>query len=158
MDEKYLKNYLNEHFVYETNALCYAKARLVEINESEGRKQDEINMALESFLFHSRNLIEFFYYDRDAKNYSRAFHFIGRGKWLEERPQKTKLIEEVKDRANKEIVHLTYDRILGTPPEKKWDWPDAFSDLLKVIKTFLDLLPEEYCGNGINNLKEMLTS
>jgi len=150
---KYLKKFLNEHFVYEANALYFAMVKLHDQDKIENKNQDEINMALESFLFHGRNLIEFFYYKNDAENYSRAFHFIEKDEWLKIRPKKTKQISEVQDRSNKEIVHLTYDRIAGSPPEKNWNCSNTFGDFLEIIKIFLNQLPKKYYEDKIINLK-----
>lgn len=150
MEDKDLKNFLDEHFCYEVEMLYFAVTSLKYYNIAAS--QNGINMSLECFLFHGRNLLEFFYY-KPTNNYARAAHFVENDKWQQNRPEKTKNIIELERRTSKEVVHLTFDRISGTPPEKQWDWPSCFYDLLLVTKNFLNLLPNKFYGSNIINLK-----
>ncbi len=150
MEEKDLKNFLNEHFCYEIEMLYFAAVSIKYYNIA--RSQIEINMSLECFLSHGRNLLEFFYYN-PVNNYARAVHFIDNSNWQQSRPEKTKNIIELERRASPEVAHLTFNRIAGTPPEKLWDYTNCFYDLLEVTKKFVNLLPNQFHGNGIIDLK-----
>lgn len=150
MDEKNLKKFLNEHFCYEVEMLYSAVVSLKYYSIATSRRGT--NISLENFLFHGRNLLEFFYY-KPKNNYAKATHYIESDKWQQTRPEKTKNIIELERRISKEVVHLTFDRISGAPPEKQWDWPSCFNDLLAVIKIFLNLLPNQFDGTEIIDLK-----
>jgi hypothetical protein len=152
MRQRDLKKALNEHFVYEANALYYAAVKLHKLDKSTNKNNDEINMALESLILHGRNLFEFLYYDSNKSNYMRANHYISNETWKTIRPIKTALLSDFEERASKEMAHLTYDRIADDSKEKIWACSALFGELLSVIKIFLNNLPDEYKDNEINNL------
>jgi hypothetical protein len=130
------------------------------LNQS-GRNNDQsgINMALDNFVAHGRNLLEFFYYPKsNSYDYARATHFVDEANWEKVRPQKTELIKELERRASNEMVHLSFKRISGTPPEKTWNCGRCSTDLLVVTKKFLEILPEKYFSDTITNLKTLLAS
>ena len=126
------------------------------IEQTEKLSEDRsfTNMGLETFLLHARNLREFFYGEEKYPHDARAYHFFADKEcWEKMRPDETDSIKDVAKRGNKELAHLTYKRISGTPPEKGWDCGKILSDLLGVVKVFLDKLPEKYSGNKLNDLK-----
>ena len=47
------------------------------------------------------------------------------------------VLEVARIRANKEIAHLTTDRISGTPARKKWDFEGLVEVLLPVMNLFV---------------------
>jgi hypothetical protein len=152
-----LKKFLEEHFSYEVEMLYFSVTKLIEfkqINDSGG-----INMALETFLLHARNLREFFYYDtKKFPTDARASDFFEEGNlWREIRPDETDSILKIKERVGKELAHLTYKRIYGTPPEKNWSCGETFKDLLKTVKIFLNNLPDKYKGDGLQNIKKLVS-
>jgi hypothetical protein len=171
--------YVEEHFCYEVEMLLYAFMQLgggtsmrmetnnlilattlvttlsvVEYNKKQSIDQNFSNMAQETFLLHARNLREFFYRDdKQRLDDARAFEFfIDKDSWRKLRPNETDSIKEVKNRADKELAHLTYKRISGTPPEKLWDYRKIFFDFIEVIEVFLKQLPEKYFGQNSRNL------
>lgn len=153
LDDEEKKRYLREHFYYEVKMLDFAAAKLAEFAPTDIWNR---NMALETFLLHARNLKEFFYY-KPCKPYLRAYDFVeNETEWDRDKPaEKTHWIKEVEGRADKELVHLTHGRIYGTPPEKKWDYGTIQRDFLKVVKHFLDHLPEKYIDERLRKIKEM---
>jgi len=139
--------FLEEHFYYEVSMLIFAVHRLFEITHSGRRDQSSINMALETLLLHARNLREFFYAKPRRRDDARPEDFVGDiDKWKRERPEETDLIKEVRERANKELAHLTYKRHYGIPPKKQWNYGAAQTDFLKVVKVFLENVPQRYRG------------
>lgn len=152
LNDEEKKRYLREHFYYEVKMLHFAvcKFALTDILDIWNR-----NMALETFLLHARNLKEFFYY-KPCKKYLRAYDFVENEiKWDRDKPKKTHWIIEVESRADKELAHLTNERIYGTPPEKKWKCGIIQRDFLKLAKCFLDHLPEKYIDERLREIKEM---
>ncbi len=156
MSEEDLKKFINEHFVYEVDMLYYAATKLLDLNKSASSSINEINLTLEAVVIHGRNLVEFFYYDNDDKNYARAFHFINKSEWSKQRPAITNPISELRNRSSVEMAHLTYNRIEGTPPEKNWDWVPIVRDLLIASNIFLYLLPNMYIDSNIEGLKRKI--
>lgn len=150
MDKEDLKKFLDEHFTYEVEMLYHAIVKWKKYHQPFD--QNEINMSLECLFFHGRNLLEFFYY-KPVKGYSRATHFVDENKWKQTCPSKTKNILELERRTSNEVVHLTYNRIAGSPPEKQWDPIGCFKDLIAITKNFLNLLPNELQGERIISLK-----
>ena len=151
------KAFLEEHFYYEVSMLIFAVRRLFEITRNGRRDQNSINMALETLLLHARNLREFFYAEMRQKDDARPENFAGDiDKWKRERPEETDLIKEVRERANKELAHLTYKRYYGTPPQKQWNYEAVQTDFLKVVKVFLENVPQRYWGPNLHTLKQMI--
>jgi len=173
------KNFLEEDFAYEVELLCFSFTKLIEFKNADGRypqsssyftdvstgwvppqyghqtvDRNNVNMALETFLLHARNLVEFFY--TKHKKYStdvRALDFFeNKGSWIGSRPNLTGSLTKIRERAGKELAHLTYKRISGTPPEKDWSTGETVEDLVKVINIFLDRLPPKYIGERLRNL------
>jgi hypothetical protein len=129
------KEFLGEHLYYEVKMLHFTATKLTEFTRTDIWNT---NMALESFLFHGRNLREFFYCgDKRHQTDARAYEFVkDRKEWKEVRPPETDRIKKVRRRANTELAHLTYKRYSGTPPEKGWRYDEIRRDLLKVVKIF----------------------
>lgn len=147
------RQFLEEHFSYEVIMLSFSANKLIEFNCIKDTYCT--NMALETFLFHARNLMEFFYYDKKYPTDARAYDFLkDKAEWEKIKPKETDSIEKIKDRSGKEIAHLTYKRIYGTPPEKKWDCSEIRKDILKIVNIFLDHLPEKYMGDRLRDIKE----
>lgn len=154
-DDKFLKDFLAEHFMYEIEGLLYS----IKMLDQYGRSNDQsgVNMTVDNFVAHGRNLLEFFYYPKlDSSNYARATHYVDSRTWEETRPPKTDLIRELERRASNEMVHLTFKRISGNPPEKRWKCGHCLKDLLIVTKRFLDILPEKFLSKDVTQLKETL--
>ena len=80
------------------------------------------NACIESFTIHARALMHFLYpvSERDSDVLAADF-FDDAGYWLKNRPEEPKEFAKARDRVNKEIAHLTYDRQLVTPERKKWN-------------------------------------
>jgi hypothetical protein len=148
-DHIILNNFLREHFCYEVDMLCVSTSFLSYY--SVNGHQAGINLALENFLLHSRNIIEFLYL-KPKRNYARAHHYLDNDVCSRLFSSKTPRINNILKRANQENAHLTFDRYCGSPPEKKWFWLEDFLELLTKIKVFLDNLPEQYKNDEIGKL------
>lgn len=129
-------------------------AKMLSKFDSE-KDQYGINMSLENLITHGRNLLEFFYY-QPKSHYARVINFVNSEKWQRIKPPKTNQLLELEKRASNEMSHLTFNRINGTPPEKFWNWGQCLQDLLLVVRNFLDILPEKYCGDKIISLKNKI--
>ena len=150
MTDKELKDFLNEHFVYEVQVLCEAIAYL--INPLRDRNVFFEYIVLEGFVFHSRNVVEFIFHDKKHPDDSRSRDFISESDFSILKNNYNDDLKSFYKRASKEVGHLTYSRISGTPEEKKWDCGHYYGLILRAIKDFLAYLPNKYKGNNINRL------
>ena len=104
--------------------------------------QFERNLLLESLATHARILIEFFYGDRKYLNDLVAQDLLPKNiTWKDERPAKTELLEEVRNKADKQLAHLSRWRIkIEKEGKKGWDWKGIKTDIEKVIEKFEKLI------------------
>lgn len=133
---------LQEHFHYEVSML----QAIYQIRRSiTAPDQFQENVILEVFLFHGRNLHEFFYYDSHQKDAARASQFLDECKdWKDLRPPKTQSLKELEKRVNLELTHLTYKRIRGKSPDKRWVLSALYDDLMNVVDVFMKNVADKY--------------
>ena len=110
--------------------------------------QVELNLSLDSFAIHARNLIEFFYFDiKQGKDYVRSEHYLD-----DERNKKFKSwIKEfdfdwknILDKANNQVAHLSFNR---NEPRfqgdgKAWHIKIVYQ-FNEIVKTFLEMADEK---------------
>ena len=120
--------YAEEHLFYEVQMFLLAR------NALPGKNQFEMNAMLEVCLLHLRNLIDFFYYYTPPDDVV-AEHYVA--DWAAKRPAIPPALTNAKQRANKELAHLTTQRISGTPAHKAWDFGALGAELRPVIAVFL---------------------
>ncbi|MFA4890479.1 MAG: hypothetical protein WC587_02510 [Candidatus Paceibacterota bacterium] len=143
MEENNLKSFLEEHFIYEVNMFCTSLESIIAF---KGQNNFWINnLALENFLLHFRNIIEFLYFDKKCSDDARAKEFISSDNWSLLKKSYSDETKKLYIRACKEISHLTYSRFYGTPPEKQWDLSKIFKETTKEVKNFLNYLPDNLC-------------
>jgi hypothetical protein len=96
------------------------------------------NVLVESFALHLRNVIDFLY---DEKHYPTdviAEDFLEPGGWAGIRPPMTKTLEDARERANKEVAHLTTLRIGGNPAGKTWGVADLANEVRPLMRKFAE--------------------
>ena len=98
----------------------------------------ERNLLLESLPTHIRVLINFFYGEKKNVNDLVVQDFLSNGvNWVEKRPAQTKLLIDAKNKADKQVAHLSRWRIkIEADNKKDWDWPGISNDIENVIKNF----------------------
>ncbi len=101
----------------------------------------EQNLLIESLAVHTRILVDFFYMDQKTHPDDLIAQdlFPKDIDWKKVRPLKTKMLEEAKKKANKQLAHLSLQRIeLEKTRKKGWSVSDIFKDMENVIKTFME--------------------
>jgi len=85
----------------------------------DGASQGFVNLVVESFAVHLRNVLDFLYPGKVRSDWMIASDFVP--KWNSVRPEITDRLKRAKRRVHKEIVHLSYDRNKVTKEAKPWD-------------------------------------
>ena len=134
LTDKELLEYSEEHLFYEVEMLLNVCSVRI-----ESLPQIFRNMRVESFAIHLRNLIIFFYptstvFPTDVY----ATHFFSDStKWRRLCPPFSQTLKDAKKRADKEVGHLTTERIAGTnDPHKEWDMSGLVNEITPIIKLF----------------------
>ena len=96
------------------------------------------NAVLESFLVHARNLVHFFYPQNPFKTDVLAEHYFESGQWDSIRPEMPEPLEKIRTRANKELAHLTYERLSVMPKEKHWYFDEIHEAIIHLLRVFTD--------------------
>lgn len=110
------------------------------------------NAMVESFVLHTRNLIDFLWPEGSKSDHVLADdYFLDPEYWKQERPNLSPLLDKSRIRAHKEIAHLSYDRLLLTEDSRKWPFVEITKDIVQAYQVFLELLPPEYRATGKGN-------
>jgi hypothetical protein len=96
------------------------------------------NCILESFALHARNVIDFFYTDPIGDDVVARHFFSREDAWAQVRPAAAAVLVAAKKRANKEVSHLTYSRLVVSPEKKPWQYADIVKEIDVVLRVFCD--------------------
>ena len=100
---------------------------------------------LESFLVHTRCLIDFFFPKSLPRETDfQVKHFIDEIEWNEVRDNRSSVLDEnVKDRIDKRLAHLTTGRLEVPSEEEEWQTMAIKDALLLVMVSFVSMVPPE---------------
>lgn len=146
--------FLDEHFLYEVRELYACVWFSMSIQRHAGRASPQVelflsNAALDHFLLHARNLLEFYYEERKPHLYARAREFVP--SWRP--PKKTASIRRLEKRVHGEVTHLAWERLGVHPSEKGWPFVQIGIDLLEVTERFLASMDIRYHSQRIRELR-----
>jgi hypothetical protein len=133
MTDQELLKYAGDHVAYEIG-MCAHAALLLRAMGSE--RTIITNVVIEAYALHLRNLIEFVYWKpiRDDVN---AVHYVrDKSEWLNARGEVSAFLGGVKDRADKQVAHLTEKRYAADVPEKRWEPITEIRALLPGLRLF----------------------
>ncbi len=119
--------YSGEHLLYELQLLLVTKRELARLD----KPSPMASVLIESFVIHLRNLIDFFYYSRVKEDDVIASDFCPG--WNE---TISSTLKAAKERANKEVNHLTLERKSGFDSNKPWNVAGLFQEVSAVATTF----------------------
>lgn len=107
-----------------------------------------LNSLLESWVVHLRALLDFAYPAQSAKpdDIVAVDFFDDPSNWEAVRPAMSTLLILGRERANKEIVHLSYKRIGITPEDKQWQFVELSAEIEKLMTAFLRQVPKGRLG------------
>jgi hypothetical protein len=139
------RDYSREHVKYEVDMFFGSLAMLKGGIRVDGTVQvlcAAENGPGEPVALHARNLIQFLYPDawRDSSRPTDvcAYHFLASFEaWATARPPLSDTLRRAKERADKEMAHLTTERITGTPEIKTWHFTTLGDELSTVLRAFV---------------------
>lgn len=110
------------------------------------------NAVLEAFVVHARNLIYFLFATKAKQDHVIAADFFENADlWTKNRPSKSAYLKKAEIRANKEIAHLSYERIKVTPETKPWEFNKLSNAINEVFGIFFEKVPKHLLGNRWGN-------
>ena len=128
-----------EHVGYEIQLLRWAVGRL-----SQGPERILVNVAIECFLLHLRNLRDFFYAANPRDDDAVASdYFDDPTTWESSRPELASVIAVEKERIHRALVHLSYSRLGYVGDAKGWKVGEMTAAIDKTFMAFLQKLPTE---------------
>jgi len=130
-----LIEFSGEHLFYEIWMLFHVDEAL-----TKGVKDQCIyNALLESFVIHASIIIDFFYRSEIYTGDARAIHYIDdKRAWRESLPSYEKYFKKFHRKRNKEVVHLSYNRLEVKLEEKHWNASKIMKQLRKIVDLFLE--------------------
>ncbi len=140
LSDSQLLAYSREHLRYELWMFLRLGEFLPDVPDSQNQQEKVVGNALiEAFVVHLRNLIGFLYPDKVASlDVIAEDYFSDPETWELIRPHISRILHEARDRAHREIAHLTTARISGTPPRKAWPIAALIAEMRVLLKLFAD--------------------
>lgn len=137
---KYTLKKATEHLCYEIS-LFYQTLELL----AQPRLQVEVNILLDSFAIHTRNLFDFFYPKKNTKpDDMLVSDYIGKSSYFSRNKTKKKDLIFIVRKVDKQVAHLTYARNRYNQKTKQWLYVDIGQKMDKTLTAFYEALPNSY--------------
>lgn len=134
--------YSEQHICYELDMLQWSTIALLKIiPDTNGTDPNLIfckNALLETFAIHSRNLIDFLYPPEKVHKTDVTIRNYVDEKGHQQIQKRNDLLEEAKTKANKQVAHLTTDRITYEKEGKGWCFLNIYN---AIIDQFISYKP-----------------
>lgn len=96
-----------------------------------------LNLLLESLAIHTRVLVDFFYAEKKYQDDIIAQDFLEDVDWEKERPEINDILSTSKNRTDKQLAHLTTDRIrLIEEGKNGWNYQKIEKDIDLIFEKF----------------------
>jgi hypothetical protein len=107
------------------------------------------NALIESFVIHVRCVLDFLYAPKNRRDDDviAQDYFDDPTEWENLRPPMSANLEKARDRAGKEMAHLTYARLDVTPEAKPWRFVELTNEISDVLGVFLKNVDHNKLGN-----------
>ena len=137
---KYTLKKAAEHLFYEA-WMFYQTLVLL----TKPQHQLEVNILLDAFAIHARNLFDFFYPKQHFKPDDMVVSdFVTKPKVFNAGKTKKRDLVFVIRKADKQVAHLTYARNRYNQKTKPWPFVDIGRKMHKTLSAFYDALPDSY--------------
>lgn len=150
--DEFLAAYFDDHLLYEIQMFVRSNKFLTDdANRFQCESHDEqfgVNMLIEVFAIHLRNLVGFFYGDlgRMKPDDVLAVDYCRHREWQTQRPPKSESLKAAEKRANKQVAHLTTRRHVGDHPDKRWYVPALNDEMRAIFRIFLSIADANRLG------------
>ena len=170
-----LRDYLGQHVGYEFSMLQSSAASLISLNKDRlteygkavhGKEIDRdeyagivSSMFLESFVLHLRNIIDFFYFEREdpkrrpKKGDIMAEHFYVGMMRPNGFPPISDTLKNARRRADKELAHLTAERLPSNSPHRGWNYVGLLKEIGERLDLFRRFCDPELLDERVANLQ-----
>ena len=155
--DEFLAAYFDDHLLYEiqmfvgSNKFLTGDAHRIQCEADD--EQFVVNMLVEVFAIHFRNLLGFFYGDlgRVKPDDVLAVDYCEHRAWETHRPPKSESLKAAEKRANKQVAHLTTLRHVGDHPDKRWYVPALNDEMRAIFRKFLSIADTKKLGPSAKN-------
>lgn len=133
-----LKEYSKEHLACEIQMLSNAYYCYINLHISSELRQLFSNFLIESFVIHLRNIISFLYPTKNIhkNDICAKYFFEDQTEWEKICPKISKILVVARERAHREVGHLTIKRITGITTEKEWHFKNLMLELIPILVLF----------------------
>lgn len=154
-DAAKLQNFSEEHLYYEIRMLYEVTLRLI-----TQQMNDVLKFALiESFVIHAANLLDFLFNNQQKPEDAIANHYVyDQNKWRIKYSSFRKILQFVISRRNKELAHLSYERLNVDADQKKWCYAAISRDISFLVDSFIDLANNNFLHANVIALKGQFTN
>jgi hypothetical protein len=119
------------------------------------------NATLEAFTIHARSILDFFYLPEQNRPLHKDqvladdyFH-DDPSTWRSKRPERTPILNEVNNRVNREIAHLTYNRLEMLSIMNKWPALQIRDGLFMILGAFITLVPASRIDDELRTVSKI---
>lgn len=145
-----LKAYAQEHIQYEFDMLIWTAGGLIAVLSQDHKNLVHWmlrNALLNTFSIHARNLIAFLYARtlprlKESPSDILIEDYVDAALVLKHRTLITTLLETAITKANKQVAHLTKERIDFEKAGKGWDFPQIVIDISKALNSIVPYIPD----------------
>jgi hypothetical protein len=129
----------SQHLLYEIQMMRATAVALTSGLFPPGHVQYAL---LESFVIHARSLLHFLYPEREQSSDVLAEDYFDDAlAWPTVRGELPEVLAKVRARVNKQVAHLTYDRLLIKPEEWPWQFMDIWHAVELKLRIFRTQAP-----------------
>lgn len=150
-----LKAYAEEHLQYEVDMLIWSAGVLafLAIYRDKGYLPWVINNGLlNTFAVHARNLIDFVYSRSRGKDFATDIvieDYVDEDTVAKALPAISPLLENILTKANKQVAHLTRERIEYEKAGKEWKFIEVVKHVLQALALIAPHIPSSRIGDGL---------
>lgn len=153
-NEVNLVDFSKEHLYYEIAMFVFVSN--IEFDDKQSNFRFLLNMKIEVFVIHLRNLVNFLYPSNDPrKDDVVANNFFSEyGEWEKIKPSLSDNLDKARKRAHKEVGHITTKRVYGQSELKVWDIPNLSKELINILRIFSKNADRDKLDQSISILLE----
>ncbi len=155
-----LSDYADHHLTYELYMLLWTASMLIPLRGlSDHTPIPRIihDSLLESFSIHARNLVDFLYIHSDKNRQDKASDVIVQDYIAPEAPLRNALpkitgaLSIVNQKANKQVAHLTHDRISYEQEGKGWNVLGTTMDITAAFRSLAQHFPKSKTSDNFRD-------